>query len=116
VNDDRMARVIGIVLRLGVALAAVVVLAGGVWYLASAGSSSPDYHEFHRQALGLHAFASLPGPQAVILVGLLILIATPIARVTFSLVAFHLEGDRTYVVITLVVLAVLLYSIGTACL
>jgi uncharacterized membrane protein len=43
--------------------------------------------------------------------GLLLLIATPIARVAFSLVAFMLERDRTYVVITAIVLTILLYSL-----
>jgi len=42
--------------------------------------------------------------------GLLLLIATPIARVAFSIVGFALERDRMYVVFTLIVLAILLYS------
>jgi uncharacterized membrane protein len=45
------------------------------------------------------------------MVGLLLLVATPVARVIFSAIAFALEGDRTYVVITLVVLALLLFSL-----
>jgi uncharacterized membrane protein len=44
---------------------------------------------------------------------LLTLIATPVARVAFSLIAFGKEGDRMYVVVTAIVLFVLLYSIGT---
>jgi uncharacterized membrane protein len=43
--------------------------------------------------------------------GLLLLIATPIVRVAFSAVAFALEGDKMYVLFTLLVLAVLLYSL-----
>jgi uncharacterized membrane protein len=43
--------------------------------------------------------------------GLLLLIATPIARVMFSAVAFAMERDRMYVGFTLIVLAVLLYSL-----
>ena len=49
-------------------------------------------------------------PQAIIVVGLLLLIATPVVRVAVSIVAFALEHDRRYVVITLVVLAILLLS------
>jgi len=41
---------------------------------------------------------------------LLLLIATPIARVAFSVVGFAIERDRLYVIFTLIVLAVLLYS------
>jgi uncharacterized membrane protein len=43
--------------------------------------------------------------------GLLLLIATPIVRVIFSVFAFAIEGDRMYVLFTLIVLAVLLYSL-----
>jgi uncharacterized membrane protein len=42
---------------------------------------------------------------------LLLLIATPILRVAFSLVGFAIERDRAYVIITSIVLAVLLYSL-----
>ncbi len=47
-------------------------------------------------------------------IGLLLLIATPVARVIFSLAAFAIQRDRMYVWFTAVVFAVLLYSIGTA--
>jgi uncharacterized membrane protein len=50
-------------------------------------------------------------PRAVIQLGLLLLIATPVARVAFSLVAFLRQRDRTYVVITSIVLLLLLYSL-----
>ncbi len=43
--------------------------------------------------------------------GLLFLIATPIARVVFCVVGFALERDRLYIVFTAIVLAVLLYSL-----
>jgi len=42
---------------------------------------------------------------------MLLLILTPVARVGFSVVAFVVERDRMYVAMTLVVLAVLLYSL-----
>ena len=113
-NDDRMERIIGNLLRAGVILAAVVVLAGGVWYLASSGNTEPAYGRFRPDVKGVHALRTLPTPEAVILVGLLLLIATPVARVIFSLVAFALEKDRVYVGITAAVLAILLYSIGTS--
>ena len=50
------------------------------------------------------------GPEGLIQAGLLILIATPVARVMFTLVAFVLERDRVYVGITLAVLSILVYS------
>jgi uncharacterized membrane protein len=113
-NDERLEKIVGNLLRTGVVLSAAVVLAGGVWYLASSGGSVPPYHQFQPTVTGLHALTELPPPLALILAGLLLLIATPVARVVFALVAFALEHDRAYVVITAIVLAILIYSIGTA--
>jgi uncharacterized membrane protein len=47
----------------------------------------------------------------IIQIGLLLLIATPVARVAFSVFAFVLQRGSTYVVVTLVVLTILIYSI-----
>ncbi|SPF56845.1 conserved membrane hypothetical protein [Candidatus Sulfopaludibacter sp. SbA4] len=113
-TDDRMDTIIGNLLRAGVALSAAVVAAGGAWYLAAGGSGTVDYRRFRGETRGLHSLVELPGPQALILIGLLILIATPVARVVFSLIAFALERDRAYVMVTAIVLIALLYSIGTA--
>ena len=55
-------------------------------------------------ALALHA-------RAIIQLGLLLLIATPVARVVFSVYAFARQRDWVYVVVTLIVLGVLLYSL-----
>lgn len=113
-RDERLEQIVGNLLRAGVVIAAAVVLAGGIWYLASSGRAVADYGTFRPAVTHMRALGELPGPEAVILAGLLILIATPVARVVFSLVAFAMERDRTYVVCTLIVLAVLLYSIGNA--
>jgi uncharacterized membrane protein len=48
---------------------------------------------------------------AVIQFGLLLLIATPVARVVFSAIAFAVERDKLYVAFTLTVLAILTYSL-----
>ena len=50
-------------------------------------------------------------PLAISQLGLLVLLATPVARVAASVVGFALEGDRLYTAITLAVLAILLASI-----
>ncbi len=49
-------------------------------------------------------------PQALIILGLLILIATPVLRVAVSIIAFAFERDWKYVIITSLVLAILLFS------
>jgi uncharacterized membrane protein len=106
VTDDRMEGIIGNLLRAGVILAAIIVAAGGAWYLLDAGFSPVNYHHFQAQSHGM--------PERLILTGLLILIGTPVARVAFSMIAFALERDWLYVGITAVVLAALLYSVVTA--
>jgi uncharacterized membrane protein len=114
VTDTRMELIIGNLLRAGVVLAAFVVAAGGVWYLAASGTTIVGYHHFSDTKPGLAWLSGGLNPQSVIFIGLLILIATPVARVIFSMIAFALERDHLYVAVTFAVLAVLLYSIGTA--
>ena len=50
-------------------------------------------------------------PMAIAQAGLLVLVATPVARVMTSVVAFALERDRLYAAITVVVLSILLLSL-----
>jgi uncharacterized membrane protein len=117
-NDERLERIISILLRTGVMLSAVVVLLGGAGYLVRHGNELADYHVFHgapEEYRSVGAIVHAMGPssfRAIIQFGLLLLIATPVARVAFSLVGFALERDRTYVVITSIVLAILLYSVA----
>jgi uncharacterized membrane protein len=110
-TDFRLEQIVGNLLRAGVVLAAAVVLAGGVWYLAEQGAERVDYHSFHATHETAPWIAGLPAPLATIEIGLLILIATPVARVVFSMAAFGAERDRLYVGITSVVLAILAYSL-----
>ena len=118
-TDERLEIIVGRLLRTGVLLSAAVVLAGGIWWLAEAGHRAPDYGEFHSEPHELRDIPALarslahPSPAIVIQWGLLLLIATPVARVALALAAFALERDRTYMVITVVVLLVLLYSLAS---
>ncbi len=117
-TDRKMEQIVGVMLRWGVALAATVVLLGAAAYLARHGSDLPDYRVFHgepaslRHVPGIVGQALAPSSRGLIQLGLLLLIATPVARVAFSVVAFALQRDRTYVVVTLIVLAALLYGLA----
>jgi uncharacterized membrane protein len=118
-TDRRVDAIIGTLLRVGVIISAAVVLSGGGLYLVQHGSTVPDYRVFHGEPAYLRGVSgivkearSLDG-RGLIQLGLLLLLATPIARVAFSVVAFVFQRDRTYVVVTLIVLAVLLYSLGS---
>ena len=115
--EKRMDEIMGRLLRTGVILAAVFVLAGGVVYVVRHPEPVTDYRVFQgepeelRTVPGIiHEALALRG-RGLIQFGLLILIATPIARVAFSVVAFLYQRDRTYVLITMVVLGLLVYSL-----
>jgi len=116
-SDYQVEQTIGNLLRWGVITAAVVVFLGAVLYLARNGLKDPEYKVFHGEPgdfdspvkIVRHAL-SLDG-QGLIQLGLLLLIATPVARVIFSVYAFARQRDNLYVILTLIVLAVLLYSL-----
>jgi uncharacterized membrane protein len=117
ITDQKIEIIIGTLLRAGVLLSATVVAIGTCIYLVRHGREAPDFGTFHGEPENLQSIpailhGALDGSgRAIIQLGLLLLIATPIARVVFSAVAFALERDYLYVGITLVVLAVLLYSL-----
>jgi uncharacterized membrane protein len=116
-TDRRIEDIIGNLLRAGVLLAAAVVLIGGMVFLLHHAHAKPDYGAFHGESGDLRSVSgiirdTLKGQgRGIIQLGLLLLILTPIARVAFSAVAFALERDRLYVIITLTVLTLLLLSL-----
>ena len=116
-SDQYVEELIGNLLRVGVTLAAAVVLFGGSVYLARHGRAAPQYRVFMGEPTDLRTVSGIVEDalsfrgRGLIQLGLLLLIATPIARVAFSVVAFAVRRDRLYVVVTLIVLAVLMYSL-----
>lgn len=106
---------IGKWLRFGAFSSAFVAIIGGILYLAQH-TDLPDYKNFtgaemqYRHLPGiLKGVWALDG-AAIIQFAAVILIATPIMRIVFSVVAFALEKDRMYVVITLIVLSIILFG------
>ena len=104
--------VIGWILRGGVILSTIIILSGLLLLLLHAGRLSG------------HVLGTFPStldqvwsgilnlqPQDIIALGLLLLIATPLVTVTTSAVAFAVERDSRYVIISLIVLAILLTSL-----
>lgn len=115
--DEKIENIIAQLLRAGVLTAALIVIGGAIPYLGFHPWAHIDYHTFHDEPAelktvhGIVHSAFSGNTLAVMQLGLLVLIATPIARVAFSIFAFAVEGDRMYVLVTLIVLAVLLYSL-----
>jgi uncharacterized membrane protein len=116
-DDRRVETLMGNVLRIGVLLAAVVVLAGGALYIAQHHAGAVSYRTFvagtaeTRTLTGIAASATRLHGEGLIQLGLLLLIATPIARVVFAVAGFALERDRLYACISLIVLAILIFSL-----
>jgi uncharacterized membrane protein len=121
-TDQRIDQIIGNLLRGGVILATVVVLLGGIVYLMRHGgqpwTEPVDYRKFEHGAeqqlgtiRGVFDLVRAGSGRGIIQLGVFLLIATPIARVLFSAGAFALQRDKTYVVVTLLVLAVLMFSL-----
>jgi uncharacterized membrane protein len=108
---------IGMMLRVGVMIAALVVIVGGVLYLRHPRVAAPDYAHFHsapQEALSIRGtFSGVAHGSSVSIIqlGLLLLIATPVVRVIFALVGFLLERDKLYTLVSAVVLAILIFSL-----
>lgn len=117
-SDERLEEIMGTLLRVGVLLAASVVLAGGLLYLAGHGGDLPHYRVFRgepsdlRHVVGIAGDAARLSAPGIIQLGLLLLIATPVARVAFAVLGFALERDHMYVTVSLIVLGVLIFSLA----
>jgi uncharacterized membrane protein len=136
-TEHQVEMVVGALLRVGVLTSAAVVLLGAVLFLAQEGnkvvrldktdidlpsavkeSEGPDYGTFHGEPPDLEHLGTIFRGAArlegryVIQLGILLLVATPVARVVLCVFAFAWQRDRFYVAVTLFVLAVLLASLA----
>ena len=116
-NDRKVEDLVGSLLRAGVFLAAAVVFCGAIVYLAKHGGEPADYRVFHGEPNQLRTISGILREalafqgRGIMQLGLLLLIATPVARVALSTVGFAAERDRMYVGFAVIVLVILLYSL-----
>jgi uncharacterized membrane protein len=116
-TDQRIEEVLGNLLRAGVLLSALVVTLGAVVYLLRHGHEPVNYQIFRQEPADLRELRGIVRDswalrgRGIIQFGLLLLIATPVSRVAFSIFAFSKERDGIYVGFTLIVFAILLYSL-----
>jgi uncharacterized membrane protein len=116
-NDTDMELYLSRLMRYGIVLASAIVVTGCVMFLAKSGSARPQYSQFTGEpeqftsVSGIVASISTGNGRGLIQFGLLVLISIPVLRVAFSVVSFVIEKNRIYVLITLVVLALLLFSL-----
>ena len=116
-SDEEVESIVGRLLRWGVTLSAAMVAVGGAVFLARHGAEQVSLSAFQGEpaelrSLGPMVRLALDGHgRGMIQIGLVMLIATPVTRVAFSVVAFALRRDWTYVAITFFVLAILVYGL-----
>ncbi|MDR3680830.1 MAG: DUF1634 domain-containing protein [Flavipsychrobacter sp.] len=117
-QDKDMEQVMGNLLRYGVILAAIVASAGGIMYLVlHGGDAQPSYAIFNGEP---ERYKSLQGvlqgvkvfdTSSIMQLGVLLLIATPIARILFSILSFMREKDYLYVIISTIVILIIAFSL-----
>lgn len=108
---------ISLILRMGVLFSSALILTGGVLFLIQHPNEILSFKTFSGQPERLRNLGTIFSEalqlrsRSVIQAGVLVLIATPILRVVFSLFEFLAHKDWIYVVITTIVLSGLLYSL-----
>jgi uncharacterized membrane protein len=130
-EDQRLEVAIATLLRIGVMIAAALVAIGGIMALRHPESTVPNFRIFHAPGAAVSGAGATAAPvstaiysisavfhqlrdgsgASIIALGLLVLIATPIARVVFAIIGFARERDMLYTVISFVVLAILVFSL-----
>ncbi|HET7583480.1 MAG TPA: DUF1634 domain-containing protein [Gemmatimonadaceae bacterium] len=115
-SEHRLDQMIGRLLQGGVALAALVVLVGAAVLIARHGDTVSGLAVFHGQPAYLRSLTAIVRSafhgdgHALTQLGIVLLIATPVARVALTVLAFAVRRDGLYVLVTTVVLALLLVS------
>lgn len=117
-RDERIAKVIALILRCGTILASVAVVIGGIVYLYFHGFDVPNYHAFRGEPQQFHTLSGIVKDAlhghgtGLIELGLLILVLTPFARVAYSVCAWTVRRNYKYAVLTLIVLSLLFFSMA----
>jgi uncharacterized membrane protein len=115
-DDRRMEVIMGRLLQVGVLLASFVMLAGGILYTRAHHAEAPNYRVFSSEPQSLRYLGGVISgirngdPAAIIQLAVVLLIATPVARVVFALIGFAIEKDKLYILVSFTVLLVLLFG------
>ena len=121
-DPEAMNDLVSYLLRSGVLLSSGIITLGAVLALAKYGSLSTSaffvylpnqipHGTFNVSFSGILSGLAILDPFSIIELGVIVLLATPVARVLLSIFLFAAEGDRLYVYVTIVVLALLLFGI-----
>jgi len=116
-TDREVDIILSRLLKVGLLASAALVAAGGAVFLLRHGGETAAYGVFkegpraYREIGGILRETAVFGGRGLIMAGLILLIATPVGRVAFSVLAFLRERDRVFVAVTLTVLAILLAGV-----
>lgn len=115
--DQDIEIIVGNLLRAGVIISSAIIVIGAIIYLWQSGHQHPNYHKFegmnntfYSLSYVINGVSKLSG-EHIIQLGVLVLIATPVARIVFSIIGFIKENDNLYIIITFLVLFIILGSI-----
>ena len=112
-TTNRANRAISIVLRIGVITSSILILTGAGLLLHQQGGITGGFSSLHPEAHLTRGFLETvwgawdSTGRGLIRLGLLVLVATPIARVVCTIFAFAAEREGRYVVMGLLVLGAL---------
>ena len=115
-SDQDLDVSVAMVLRIGVTLAAIVVILGGVLLRHKLFDTVPDYTHFDPGDPGLRSMTGIVDgainftPKSVIQLGLVLLIATPVARVLLCVIGFARQRNMLYIAVSTIVLVILIFS------
>lgn len=110
-NDvEKTELIIARLLQVCVLLSAAIILLGLTLYLIT-GAGGYENNAYPTNPLSILNGVLTLKPFAVMLVGLFILILTPILRVGVSIIVFIIMKDKLYVFITSVVFVILIISL-----
>lgn len=116
-EEHRVEMAVGTLLRWGVLTAAAITAIGGILLVLAHGGEPVTLGRFVGEPNGLTTLGGIVAGafrgegSAIVQLGVVVLIATPILRVAFTLLAFLHQRDRLYTVVTALVLAILLFSL-----
>jgi len=119
-KDEQIQSALARVMLSGVLVAAAIMGAGLIWFLATHDGMPPGDHVFSGEpkyfenpiSMVKRAFdlKDVGHRRSLIMIGVVLLLINPLVRVAFAAFGFAAQGDRLYTVISLIVLAVLIFS------
>lgn len=119
-KDEQIQSALARVMLCGVLIAAAIMGAGLIWFVVTHEGLPAGDHVFNGEPKYLENPVSMiqraleledvGHRRSMIMIGVVLLLINPVVRVAFAAFGFAAQGDRLYTSISLLVLAVLIFS------